>query len=73
MGGSKMKIYYDDKVDLLYIRFDERRQQVINRRLTEDIVLDIGEEDKIVGIEILDASKRANLETLLPIHYELQQ
>lgn len=68
-----MKIYYDDKVDLLYIRFDERRQQVINRRLTEDIVLDIGEEDKIVGIEILDASKRANLETLLPIHYELQQ
>lgn len=68
-----MKIYYDDKTDLLYIRFDEQKQQVVNKRVTEDIVLDIGEEEKIVGIEILDASKRVNLETLLPIHYALQK
>ncbi|MEM3423737.1 MAG: DUF2283 domain-containing protein [Nitrososphaeria archaeon] len=52
-----MRIYYDDKLDLLYIRFDDRTQEVVNRRITEDIVLDIGEEDKIVGIEILSASK----------------
>ena len=41
----------------------------MNRRLAEDIVLDVGEDDKIVGIEILDASKRLNLEKLLPIQY----
>lgn len=68
-----MKIYYDDKIDLLYIRFDERKQQVVNKKVTEDIVLDIGDQDKIVGIEILDASKHVNLEALLPFHYELQK
>ena len=39
--------------------------------MSEDIVLDIGEDDKIVGIEIIDASKHLNLETLLPLHYEM--
>jgi uncharacterized protein YuzE len=34
-------------------------------------VLDLGEDDKIVGIEIVDASKHLNLETLLPLHYEM--
>ncbi len=62
-----MKISYDVKRDLLYIRFDERKQPLINRRLDEDIVLDIGEDGRIVGIEILDASKRVRLEALLPV------
>lgn len=61
-----MQILYDVNKDLLYIRLDEQKQTVINRRLSEDIVLDVGEGDRIVGIEILDASKRLNLERLLP-------
>lgn len=65
-----MKITYDNKVDLLYLRFDERKQVVVNRRITEDIVLDIGESGRIVGIEILDASIHVELEGLLPVHYE---
>jgi len=64
-----MNIVYNDKTDLLYIRFDDRKQDVINRRVSDDIVLDIGENDKIVGIEILDASKHVNLERLLPVKY----
>jgi uncharacterized protein YuzE len=66
-----MKIYYDDKTDLLYIRFDERKQGVENKRVIEDVVLDLGEGGKIVGIEILDASKPINLESVLPTHYEV--
>ena len=66
-----MNIVYNDKTDLLYIRLDDRKQNVINRRVTEDIVLDIGEDDRIVGIEILDASKHVLLERLLPVKYEL--
>jgi uncharacterized protein YuzE len=66
-----MQIVYNDKTDLLYLRLDERKQQVINKRLSEDIVLDIGEDGRIVGIEILDASKHLNLERLLPVKYEL--
>ena len=65
-----MQILYDVKTDLLYFRLDDRKQQVINKRLSEDIVLDLGENDRIVGIEILDASKHLNLERLLPVEYE---
>lgn len=68
-----MKIIYNDKTDLLYIRLDDRTQDVVNKRAPEDIVLDIGEGDKIVGIEILDASKHIILERLLPMKYEVQQ
>jgi uncharacterized protein YuzE len=66
-----MQIHYDAKTDLLYLRLDERRQEVVNKRVTEDIVLDLGEDDKIVGIEILDASKHLDLERLLPVKYEV--
>ena len=68
-----MKIYYDGKADLLYIRFDEEKHQIVNKRVTEDIVLDIEEDDKIIGIEILDASKHINLSKVLPIEYRLLQ
>ena len=66
-----MQILYDAKTDLLYLRLDERKQQVTNTRLSEDIVLDLGEDERIVGIEILEASKHLNLEALLPVKYEL--
>jgi uncharacterized protein YuzE len=66
-----MQILYNAKTDLLYLRLDERQQQVVNRRLSEDIVLDIGADDRIVGIEILDASKHLHLESLLPVRYEV--
>lgn len=66
-----MQIQYDTKKDLLYIRLDERNQEVVNKRPSEDIVLDIGAGDKIVGIEIMDASKHVDLETLLPVKYHV--
>ena len=66
-----MNIVYDDKTDLLYIRLDDRKQEVINRRVSEDIVLDIGEGNRIVGIEILDASEHVTLDRLLPVRYEI--
>ena len=68
-----MEIVYNDKKDLLYIRFDDRKQDVINRRISEDIVLDMGENDRIVGIEIMDASRHIPLEKLLPVKYEVQR
>lgn len=65
-----MNIAYNDKTDLLYIRLDDRKQDVINKRVSEDIVLDVGENDKIIGIEILDASRHVSLEKILPVKYE---
>ena len=70
-GRNKMEILYNSKTDLLYLRLDDQKQQVINKRISEDIVLDVGEDDMIVGIEIIDASKHLNLERLLPVKYEV--
>jgi uncharacterized protein YuzE len=70
-GRGKMNIHYNDKIDLLYIRLDDRKRDVINRRVSEDIALDIGENDRIVGIEILDASRHVSLDRLFPVKYEI--
>jgi uncharacterized protein YuzE len=64
-----MQVRYDTTTDLLYLRLDDTRQEVINRRVDEDIVLDIGKGGRIVGIEILDASKRVRMDRLLPVEY----
>lgn len=66
-----MQITYNDKTDLLYIRLEELKQEVVNRRVSEDVVLDIGKDDRIVGIEILDASKHISLNELLPVKYKV--
>ena len=68
-----MNLHYNDKTDLLYIRFDDTAHEIINRRITDDIVLDIDERNRIVGIEILDASKHIDLEKLLPVKYQLSK
>ena len=64
-----MTIHYNSTTDLLYLRLEQETQEVINKRVTEDIVLDLGKDNKIVGIEIIDASLHVNLEKLMPIKY----
>lgn len=68
-----MNVLYNDKTDLLYIRMDDRKQGVVNKRVSEDVVLDIGENGRIIGIEILDASKHVALEKLFPIKYKVSK
>jgi uncharacterized protein YuzE len=68
-----MHVHYKDRTDLLYIRLDDRKQEVINKRVSEDVVLDIGEGDRIIGIEVLDASKHVTLDRLLPVSYEVSK
>jgi uncharacterized protein YuzE len=64
-----MNIHYDATTDLLYLRFDDRKQEVVNRRVSDDIVLDLGDNGKIVGIEILDASTHLDLAQVLPVEH----
>ena len=51
-----MKIKYDPEVDALYISFKKGPTQVTTIRINEDVALDLGPSEKIVGIEILSAS-----------------
>jgi len=69
--GVIMQITYNTKSDLLYLRLDSRKQKVRNERVTDEIVLDIGEKDRIVGIEILNDSKHVNLEALMPVRFKV--
>ena len=62
-----MQVSYDDKTDLLYIRLDSETQDVMNRDVAEGITVDIGVGERIVGIEILDASRRLDLRQVLPV------
>ena len=64
-----MKITYHEKSDLLYIRLDERQQQVLCNEPSDGVVLELGDDDRIVGIEILDASKRLHLDQFLTLQY----
>ena len=66
-----MQIVYNAKTDVLYLRLDDVMQAVINQRISEDVVLDLGKDDMIIGIEILDASIHTNLKTILPIEYQV--
>ena len=56
-----MKIKYDPKVDAAYISFKKKTVEVTTMRITEDIAIDFGPSEDIVGIEILDASKHLEL------------
>ncbi len=66
-----MQIIYTPKSDILYIRLDEIKQDVINQRVSEDVVLDMDSENRIVGIEIMDASIRLNLKNILPVEFQV--
>lgn len=68
-----MDINYNKTADLLYIKLDDKKQKVINKQITEDIVLDINKDDKIVGIEILNASRLVNLEKIFPLKYNVSK
>ena len=70
-GRFDMEILYNSKTDLLYLRLDDRKQEVLNKRISDDIVIDIGDDNRIVGIEIVDASRNLNLDRLLPLRTEV--
>ncbi len=59
-----MKVHYDDEVDALYLSLgDQEPDGVIE--IAEGVNLDTTEDGKIVGIEILRASDRLNIDTIL--------
>lgn len=51
-----MKISYDKEVDALYIKLLEGDYQCRTLRLSDDILLNLGLNEELVGIEILSAT-----------------
>jgi len=57
---KKMWIDYDETADVLYISF-KRPQQATDTEMTKDGILIRYKNNEIVGITILEASKRSNI------------
>jgi uncharacterized protein YuzE len=51
-----MKISYDPEVNALYIRLLDGKHECRSIRLSDEVALNIGAGEKLVGIEILDAT-----------------
>jgi uncharacterized protein YuzE len=64
-----MKIYFDREVDAAYIQLSDKKPSGVIE-LSEGVNLDLTESDEIVGIEILDASKKFPLKTLFTLEVD---
>lgn len=65
-----MWIRYDPGTDILTIRLDAGEKNFRNEMYADEtfeVVFDVDADDRIAGIDILDASKRVNLAALLPL------
>ncbi len=58
-----MKITYDRRADAAYIKLSDLEPAGVVE-VKEGINIDVTDDDQIVGIEIIDASKHLPLETL---------
>ena len=52
-----MKITYDPTVDALYIRFTDEPVECEVIQLNDRVAVNMGPEEQVVGIEVLDASE----------------
>ena len=66
-----MKVTYDKEVDAVYLKLlDLKPDGVIE--VAEGINIDVTADGKIVGIELLDATKKINLVSLLTYEIEAE-
>ncbi len=60
---QKMKIYYDEKVDAAYIELSKKKPDGVTE-ISDYINIDTTNDGEIVGIELIDASKKIQIKTL---------
>jgi uncharacterized protein YuzE len=62
-----MEISYDKDADAVYIRF-VKGSFARNRKIDDLTILDLDKEGRLLGIEILEASKRIPRQSLAELH-----
>ena len=67
-----MKIYYDNEVDAVYIKLGDTSPEGVTE-ISAGINLDITTDGKLVGIEILNASLKMDIQTILSYSLELNE
>ena len=64
-----MKITYDPEADALYIELRDARPSD-SMDIEEGVTVELDDQGHIIGLEVLDASKRTTLEDLANVSYE---
>jgi len=64
-----MKIEYDKEVDALYVRLQEK-YVARTVEIEEGLNLDIDNEGRLIGLEVLDATRRYSLSDIFNISTE---
>jgi len=67
-----MKVFYDNEVDALYLKLGEEKPEGVTE-ISEGVNLDITDKGKLVGIEILEASNKIDIQTILSYSLELDK
>jgi uncharacterized protein YuzE len=67
-----MKVHYDEEVDALYLSLGEQKPNGVIE-IAEGINVDTTADGKLTGIEILKASKKINIDTILSYTLELDK
>jgi len=62
-----MKTTYDKQADALYIYFTSGKSVTKTEEVKEDIMVDYDDDGSLIGLEILDASKKLSKQTLTSI------
>lgn len=53
-----MKVSYDPRYNIAYIRFREKSSEVETTRISDELNIDISPDGKIYGIELLNANEQ---------------
>jgi uncharacterized protein YuzE len=53
-----MKVEFDIKYNIGYIKFKEKHEQVTSLRISEDLVIDLSADGSIYGIELLNLKEQ---------------
>lgn len=64
-----MKIEYDREVDALYIRIQEK-YVAKTREIVDGINIDLDEEGRLIGLEVLDATEKYSLSDIFNLSTE---
>lgn len=67
-----MRVHYDNEVDAVYIKLENQKPDGVVE-ISEGVNLDTTGDNKLVGIEILNASKKMNIKTILSYELELDK
>ncbi len=65
-----VEVTYDPSVDAMYIKFREGKYK-ISEEVREGVIVDFDEENRVLGIEILDAAEKVSKESISGISFKI--